>query len=199
MSRHVLIAAFVALSGFVTGVHAEGDPQKGATLATTCMGCHGIPGYRNAYPSYRVPKLGGQKPDYMVLALQAYRTQARPHLTMQAQAASLTDQDMQDLAAFFASLGAAEQGEPVATGAAEKAAVCAACHGPTGISASPIWPNLAGQHRDYLEQAMHAYRDKQRQDPIMQGQAAALTDDDIRQLAAYFSAQRGLFSTSSQN
>jgi len=199
MSRYALIAAFIALSGFVTGAYAQGDPQNGAALATTCMGCHGIPGYRNAYPSYRVPKLGGQKPDYMVLALQAYRAQTRPHLTMQAQAASLSDQNMQDLAAFFASLGGAEQGDPVATGAAEKAAVCAACHGPTGISASPIWPNLAGQHRDYLEQALHAYRDKQRQDPIMQGQATALTDDDIRQLAAYFSAQRGLFSTSIQN
>lgn len=200
MSRsHVLTAAMMVLAGIAGragGAEAAGDPASGAVLATTCMGCHGIAGYRNAYPSYRVPKLGGQKAEYMVIALQEYRARTRPHPTMQAQAASLSDQDMQDVAAFFAS-----QGEPQTGNASggdkgkEKAAVCAACHGESGISAAPIWPNLAGQHRDYLEQAMSRYRDKQRQDPIMQGQLAALTDQDIRELANFFAAQSGLFTT----
>ena len=79
---------------------AAADAKRGAMLSNTCMGCHGIPGYRNAYPSFRVPKLGGQHPEYVVIALQGYKNQTRPHKTMHAQAVSLTDQDMQDIAAF---------------------------------------------------------------------------------------------------
>jgi cytochrome c553 len=161
------------------------------------MGCHGIAGYRNAYPSYRVPKLGGQKAEYIVIALQAYRASTRPHPTMQAQAATLSDQDMQDLAAFFAAQGEPHTGPLVTSGAAargkEKAAVCAACHGEAGISATPTWPNLAGQHQDYLEYSTSHYRDRKRQEPVMQGQVGSLSDADIRDLAAYYAAQSGLF------
>ncbi len=195
--RHVLIVATLAVAGFAAGASAAGDPAKGAELATTCMGCHGIPGYRNGYPSYRVPKLGGQKAEYLVIALQGYRAKTRPHPTMQAQAASLTDEDMQNIAAFFAGQGEPQAGSVVTSGGAargkDKAGVCAACHGEAGVSAAPAWPNLAGQHRDYLEQAIGRYRDKARQDPVMQGQVAALTDQDVKDLAAYFSAQAGLF------
>jgi cytochrome c553 len=193
--RHVLRLTAFVIAAFAAGARAEGDPERGAALATTCMGCHGIPGYRNAYPSYRVPKLGGQKPEYIVIALQAYKAKTRPHKTMQAQAESLSEQDMQDLAAFFASEGEPEQGKPVATGGKDKAAVCAACHGEAGISPSGIWPNLAGQHRDYLEHALNDYRNKQRGDPVMQGQVMMLSDADVRELAAYFAAQPGLFTT----
>jgi cytochrome c553 len=196
--RYAVTAALftIAILG-AGGASAAGDPARGADLATTCMGCHGIVGYRNAYPSYRVPKLGGQKADYIVIALQGYRAGTRPHPTMQAHAASMTDQDMQDVAAYFAGQGEPKTGPVVTGGKAaagkEKATICAACHGEAGISAAPTWPNLAGQHQDYLEQAITRYRDKRRQDPVMQGQVGALTDDDIRNLAAYFSAQSGLF------
>src|SRR5262245_37837218 len=108
--RRLLTAALIVMAGCASGAQAAGDAENGAALSTTCMGCHGIDGYRNAYPSYRVPKLGGQKPEYIVLALQAYRAKNRPHPTMQAQAASLSDQDMEDLAAFFAAQGEAAQG-----------------------------------------------------------------------------------------
>lgn len=196
-TRHALLAVSFLLVGLPAAASAAGDPAKGAELSTTCMGCHGIPGYRNAYPSYRVPKLGGQKADYLVIALQGYRSKARPHPTMQAQAASLSDADIQDIAAFFASQGEVQAGSAVTGGGAaagkEKAATCAACHGETGVSNAPNWPNLAGQHRDYLEQAITRYREKARQDPVMQGQAAALSDQDVRDLAAYFAAQSGLF------
>ena len=196
MVRHLLTATALALAGFASGAFAAGDPARGSALATTCMGCHGIDGYRNAYPSYRVPKLGGQKADYLVIALQGYRAGTRPHPTMRAQAASLSDQDMQDLAAWFASQGEPHTGSAAAAGPGkDKAAVCTACHGEAGISSAPMWPNLAGQHRDYLAQAIARYRDKARQDPVMQGQVAALTDQDIAELAAYFSAQPGLFTT----
>ncbi len=63
----------------------------------------GIPGYHNAYPSYRVPKVGGQHAEYIVAALKAYKAGQRPHKTMQAQASSLSDEDMADIAAYFAS------------------------------------------------------------------------------------------------
>ncbi len=69
------------------------------------MGCHGIPGYNNTYPAYHVPKLGGQHAEYLVAALQAYKAGQRSHKTMQAQAQALSEQDMQDIAAWFAAAG----------------------------------------------------------------------------------------------
>lgn len=89
-----LLAAPAALAG--------GNVDAGRVKANTCMGCHGIPGYTNAYPTYRVPMLGGQSPEYIVSALQAYKKGERPHKTMQGQAASLSDGDIEDIAAFLA-------------------------------------------------------------------------------------------------
>jgi len=191
-----LFVIMIALAAQPT--HAAGDAERGAILATTCLGCHGIPGYRNAYPSYRVPKLGGQHADYIAVGLNGYKNKGRPHPTMQAQAASLSDQDIQDLAAYFSA-----QGE-LATGNAksdaqigrgqEKAAVCAACHGENGVSAMSNWPTLAGQHEDYLTHALTQYKLGSRTDPVMAGQVLSLTEDDIQDLAAYFAAQPGLVS-----
>lgn len=78
-----------------------GDPAAGARKAWLCAGCHGIPGWRNAYPAYHVPKLGGQHAQYLMTALKEYKEKQRAHPTMQAIAASLSDQDIADLAAFF--------------------------------------------------------------------------------------------------
>ena len=78
-----------------------GDGTRGAVLATTCGGCHGVPGSHNAYPSYHVPKLGGQNADYLEVALQGYRRGTRSHPTMQMQAATLSDQDIADIAVYF--------------------------------------------------------------------------------------------------
>ena len=69
---------------------AAGDIEAGKDSAATCMGCHGAPGIRNAYPVFRVPKLGGQQEQYLVVALKAYQSGERSHPTMQAQAGSLT-------------------------------------------------------------------------------------------------------------
>jgi cytochrome c553 len=186
------------LAAVSVAANAAGEAARGAELATSCMGCHGIAGYRNAYPSYRVPKLGGQNPGYLVLAMQAYRARTRPHPTMEAQMAALSDADMQDIAAFFASQGQLQAGDAGSGGTAatrgrQKASVCAACHGETGTSAGAAWPSLAGQHRDYLEHAIAGYKAKLRQDPVMQGQAMLLSDQDIKDLAAFYSAQPGLF------
>jgi cytochrome c553 len=99
------LACILALAS--TSVFAEGDVAAGEAKAATCLGCHGIPGYQNVYPSYHVPRIGGQHAAYIVEALKAYKQGNRSHKTMIAQAASLSDQDMQDLAVYFASLGAA--------------------------------------------------------------------------------------------
>ena len=195
-SRRLLTAIALCICG-TTSLQAAGNTAHGGELAITCMGCHGIEGYRNGYPSYRVPRLGGQKPDYIVSSLQDYKNQNRAHPTMHAQAATLSDQDMQDIAAFFAgqgepAAGAARSGGSLAAGS-EKSAVCAACHGEAGISPTPVWPNLAGQHADYLVQALHEYQNGERKHPVMTAQAAPLKKDDIKLIAAYYAAQPGLF------
>ena len=102
MMKTVRCAAAVLALLAAPATLAGGNPDAGRTKANTCMGCHGIPGYTNAYPTYRVPKLGGQSAEYLAGALKAYKSGERPHKTMQAQAASLSDQDIDDIAAFLA-------------------------------------------------------------------------------------------------
>lgn len=81
-----------------------GNPENGRTLAFTCQGCHGVRGYRNVYPHYHVPLIGGQSEAYLVNALREYRQGTRKHPTMQSQAQSFSDQDIADLAAFLSGL-----------------------------------------------------------------------------------------------
>jgi cytochrome c553 len=175
---------------------AEGDPEAGKQIGYTCLGCHGIEGYRNAYPSFRVPKLGGQKAGYIEIALKGYRDGTRKHPTMVAQATSLSDQEIADVAAYLASIG----NETVAAGGTqgasfEKAAACTACHGQNGISVNAAWPTLAGQHEEYLKYALKQYRNGGRKDPVMTAQAALLADEDIPLLARYFASLEGLETT----
>jgi cytochrome c553 len=80
---------------------ADGDAEAGRIKASTCMGCHGIPAYNNVYPTYRVPKLGGQQEKFIESALKSYKNGDRPHATMHAQASSLDDQDIADIAAYL--------------------------------------------------------------------------------------------------
>jgi len=175
---------------------ADGDAAAGKELGYTCQGCHGIDGYRNAYPSYRVPKLGGQKAAYLVIALQGYRDSTREHPTMVGQASSLSDKEIDDVAAYFASIG----GETVAAGGSkgagfDKAQACTACHGNNGVSVNAMWPTLAGQHEDYLLQALNSYRDGTRKDPIMGVQAGLIAEEDVAILAKYFASLDGLETT----
>ena len=81
-----------------------GDAARGKGLTYTCRGCHGVTGYKNAYPSYHVPKLGGQSEAYLNNALKEYRESKRKHPTMQAQAESFSEQDIADIAAYLASI-----------------------------------------------------------------------------------------------
>ena len=81
-----------------------GDAGRGKSLTYTCRGCHGVTGYKNAYPSYHVPKLGGQSQVYLSNALHEYRQGNRKHPTMQAQAESFSEQDIADIAAYLSSI-----------------------------------------------------------------------------------------------
>jgi len=164
------------------------DLAHGKALAYTCLGCHGIEGYRNAYPDYSVPKLQGQHPEYIVAALQEYKSGQRAHATMAAQAASLSDQDMIDVAAYVAGKPLAADPKPSATSAPPASvAVCAACHGVNGIAAVPMYPNLAGQHADYLAREIAEYKHGGRKNPIMAGMATTIRDEDVAVLADYYS------------
>ena len=194
----VAIVATLLLTAalFAQPAHAAGDAAAGKDLAYTCLGCHGIEGYRNAYPSYRVPKLGGQKAGYLEIALKGYRAGTRKHPTMQAQAMSLTDQEIADLSAYLASIA----GDTVAAGGTQgvsfdKAAACTACHGQNGISVNAAWPTLAGQYEDYLLNSLMQYRDGTRGDPVMTAQAALIAEEDVALLARYFSRLDGLETT----
>ncbi len=187
----LLTAAFI-----LQPASAAGDAEAGAKLAYTCLGCHGSEGYRNAYPSFRVPKLGGQTQEYLAIALKNYRDGNRPHPTMQAQAHSLGEQGIEDVAAYFSGIG----NDTVMAGGTkdagfEKAQACVACHGANGISSLPTWPTLAGQHEDYLEHALNQYRDGTRVDAVMQAQAALITEQDVAKLARYFARLEGLETT----
>ena len=106
--RNLIIAA-AAVSAIAAVLTAEstlaGDAEAGKIKAYTCTGCHGIPGYKNTYPTYNVPKIGGQNFEYLALALKAYRDGERQHKTMVLQAQALSDQDIEDISAYFASLG----------------------------------------------------------------------------------------------
>ena len=80
-----------------------GDPARGAQKVQMCQGCHGIVGWRTAYPEvYHVPRIAGQHPAYLIAALKEYRALERSHPSMDAIAATLTDQDMADIAAYYA-------------------------------------------------------------------------------------------------
>ena len=165
----------------------QGDAHRGKERSYTCLGCHGIDGYRNAYPDYSVPKLAGQHPDYLVSALHGYREGDRSHLTMHSQASELTDQDIADIAVFFAGKPLTSTGKPQGT-LPKAASLCTACHGQDGVAIAPMYPSLAGQHHDYIVRALEEYQNGGRKNPIMKGFAAPLKPAEIAEIAAYFSA-----------
>lgn len=101
-SLFLLAGMFIAASSQAADL--KGNLKTGKTLAYTCTGCHGIAEYKNAYPSYRVPKIAGQNEKYLLAALQGYKKGERNHPTMKAQASSYSEQDIADISAYLASL-----------------------------------------------------------------------------------------------
>lgn len=102
MRRLLPALSGAALALLLSPAQAAGNAENGKSLAYTCAGCHGIADYKNAYPSYRVPKIAGQNEGYLANALKAYRNGDRQHPTMSAQANSFSEQDIADIAAYLA-------------------------------------------------------------------------------------------------
>jgi len=149
----------------------------------------------------KIEKLGfdhqavcGRNPRLVYAALHGYRDGDRSHLTMHSQASTLSDQDIADIAVFFAGKPLTATGKPHGT-VPQAAALCTSCHGQDGVSIAPMYPSLAGQHEDYLVRAIDEYQKGGRKNPIMKGFAASLKDEDIEAIARYFSAQTPALST----
>ena len=183
---------------------AAADSASGGIKAYTCTGCHGIPGYNNIYPTYKVPRIAGQTALYLAAALNAYKSGARLHPTMRLQTESLSDQDIQDISAWLSNFETAgvettraESAQATATSSSnaagrEKSRLCEACHGADGMGTEPAYPRLAGQHASYLQRALKDYRDGKRKNAIMAGFTVNLDDQDIEDLANWYASMDGL-------
>lgn len=199
--RSAFLVALLVSTAFASSTalaQTPGNPERGKNLANTCLGCHGIPGYRNAYPNYSVPKLEGQHPEYIVAALTAYRAGERSHITMHSQASSLSDQDMADIASYFSGTPVSKDNNPPEGKVPAAAAVCVACHGENGVGITGVYPTLAGQHEDYLERALTDYRKGGRKNAIMGTFASQIKEEDIRVLARFYSEQKPTLETESR-
>lgn len=197
MKNNALWAGVLGAAVFALGQAAAlaGDPEAGKAKFYTCRGCHGIVGYTNAYPTYHVPKIGGQYEPYVISALKAYKEGARTHGSMVGNAGVLSDQDMADLAAYLAKSESRKQEGPVTGNVAKGKALaekCASCHGADGNAPAPNFPRLAGQYESYLVKAIQDYQSGKRNNPLMQSMVQGLTEQDIHDIAAYYASQVGL-------
>lgn len=169
--------------------------EAGKDAFETCRGCHTSPGASNVYPTYYVPKVGGQVEAYTVAALTAYKTSSRPHRTMMANTFDLSDKKIADIAAYLAtendgSTKAIANGGDAKKGK-ELAAACMACHNDDTKSGAAN-PRLAGQHANYMERAMQEYQSGKRNNALMQSMVQGLSADEIKDIAAYFTSLKGL-------
>jgi len=197
----VALLALLGTLGLSLSAAAQ-DAKAGEKKAAMCIGCHGIPDYKATFPEvYRVPKIAGQNAKYIISALSQYKKGDRKHPTMRGIAASLSDQDIADLAAFYSTEAPSEPAPAALSGAVPadvaellKKGNCASCHGANFTTPiDPSYPKLAGQHGDYLYIALREYQtDKNalvgRNNAIMMGMARPFTPAEAKVLAAYFSS-----------
>ena len=209
--KTVVASATVALS-FGAAAQATGDVKAGESKAAMCIGCHGIPGYQNSFPEiHKVPKISGQSDKFIVSALVAYQKGERKHPSMRGIAGSLSEQDIADLAAFYAghNPGVTAPDTAKEPSAAVKALLdkgaCMSCHGANfSKPVDPSYPKVAGQHADYLYVALKAYTVEGNQvvgraNPIMGGIAKQFTLAEMKQLANYLSTLDGELATKPQS
>jgi cytochrome c553 len=197
----VMIGLIGLLIGLLAGneTMADGSQEAGQTKAVTCAACHGPDG-NSQNPEW--PTLAGQNKKYLIKSLQAYKNGSRSNVLMTGQAAALNDQDIEDLAAYFASQTAIKRtADPALVPRGERlyrggnmdrgVSACIACHGPTGRgNPAAGYPSLAGQHAVYTAAQLHAYAAQDRKSDVAQNQmmrniAVLLTDDDITAVASY--------------
>jgi len=183
-------------------VHADGSVEAGAKKSVTCAACHGQDG-NSANPQW--PSLAGQHAKYTVRALKAYKNGTRQNVLMSGQAMALSEQDMEDLAAYYAAQDPvrreadpelADLGERLYRGGNREQGIsaCIACHGPTGRgNPAAGWPSVAGQHATYSANALRAYASRERKsDPqqMMRTTAGMLSDEQIAAVASYMQGLR---------
>ncbi|MEP7138096.1 MAG: c-type cytochrome [Caldimonas sp.] len=193
----------------LTGVAARGaepaaaavDPAKGATISNNvCVACHTNDGSRGIAAN---PILQGQHPAYLVKQLTEFKSGERENAIMRGMASALSEADMKNVAAFYASKQAkpgfaknrdlAMLGEKIYRGgiADRRVPACAGCHGPGGAGIPAQYPRLAGQHSDYVEAQLVAFRGGARHNnPAMTGVAAELKDREIKAVADYVAGLR---------
>jgi cytochrome c553 len=197
------LTLMLALASLFTSAQAQ-DAQRGSTKVQMCIGCHGIVGYQADFPQvYKVPKIAGQDAKYIASALTEYRSGDRKHPTMRSIATSLTDQDIADIAAYYAKLGQPDgpvpktAEPPIPTQLTSKLATCVACHGANfSTPTDGTIPRLAGQHADYLLYSLKAYQVEGnphygRSNAMMNPMAKPLTNTDIEQIADYLASLPG--------
>ena len=182
--------------------YGAGDPAAGKALSLACSACHGLDGASGIDPTY--PNLAGQSEKYLFRQMQLIRSNERPILLMTGQLTGKSDQDLQNLAAYYASLPvkirqAAGDDESIAKAQAiyrggilaKGVAACAACHSPTGSGNGPAgFPQLGGQPAAYVIDQLTAYREGRRATDedyggMMRDIAHALTDGEIALIADY--------------
>jgi cytochrome c553 len=183
------IVLVTACFGAAATALAADDVERGKTLSYTCLGCHGIEEYKNVYPTYSVPELVGQHPEYLVAALKEYKSGERSHVTMHEQATPLSDEDMQDIASYFAGSVLKPGASVVGTPPQKVAQLCVACHGKDGVGISGAYPTLAGQHADYLLRALQEYQRGDRKNAVMATFVTSLSQADLELIAEYYSKQ----------
>ncbi len=178
----------------------KADPAKGQALSQTCVACHSADASRGAPAN---PILQGQHPEYLARQLADFKSGKRKNAVMQGMVASLSSDDMQHLAAFYAGKvakpGFAKVKDTVARGEqlyrgghlGLKIPACAGCHSPTGAGIPAQFPRLAGQHADYTEAQLLAFRSGARgNNPQMATIANKMNDRDIKAVADYIAGLR---------
>lgn len=196
-----LIAGVVLGVGLTAMAHGAGDPEAGEANAAVCASCHGQGGAKPIMGSY--PKLSGIGEKYLYQQLKLIKPMEREIASMTGLLDNMSDQDLQDLAAYFneqnMTIGQADpdlvdEGEALYRGGnmASGVPACAGCHNPRGIGNEPAgYPRLSGQNAEYLEVQLKAYRDGERDAgrnaSIMMDVAAKLTDAEIKAVSSYLS------------
>jgi cytochrome c553 len=149
-----------------------------------CRTCHGLDGYAQIPIA---PHIGGEPAEYLAAQLSAFRSGVREHEMMSVVASGLSDQQIEDVAAWYAAQNATAE---LAADPADAPEMCVACHGSDGISVLPDVPNLAGETNIYIETQLKAFRSGRRDNDVMYGVAADLTDAEIRTVANWYAAVR---------
>jgi len=165
----------------------EGDANVGRRLSEDCTSCHGDDG--NAKKS-KMPTLAGQDAKYFIKAMKHYKDGKRQHKKMFEAVEELSEQDMTDLATYYATREPHQRDVRAPLKSTEWIARCERCHGMDGNSSDPRFPMLAGQDISYLSQALEAYSSGQRSNTTMHAMANPLSKMDIERLALHFASQQ---------